>query len=341
MMHRAAVLLQQARRAEEAQIAPRPAAPDDSEATPEGGEHETPVMVGRNGRPAEQRAARNPVGIIVNPTAHNSFENLVAPMSVIGDIRAGIRLIRQLPELERIFGISRIEPMTGRCLLNFWGPSGTGKTKAALAVAHELGVPLLQVDYASIVSKYLGDTAKHIRRAFREASEAGAVMFFDEADSLLSRRLDTGESWATTMNQNRNVLMQELDRFNGVVICTTNLFRNYDPAIVSRIAKHVEFKLPTETERAQILKLHLPVMENVDANLAEVAARMDGFSGRDIKSVCVNSILAAASGSVLPEQWRVTTTIMLLEVDKLRAAQEAHASQRRRTPAAQSTPAAN
>ena len=76
-----------------------------------------------------------------------------------------------------------------------------------------------------MISKFLGDTAKHIKLAFAQARDNGAVLFFDEADSQLSKRVATGGSCSTSINQNRNTLMQELDRFDGVVIVTTNLFK--------------------------------------------------------------------------------------------------------------------
>ena len=90
--------------------------------------------------------------------------------------------------------------------------AGTGKTRAALAIAWRLRKRLYQVDYSAIISKYLGDTAKHITQAFKRAAELDAVLFFDEADSLLSKRVDMNESCATSINQNRNVLMQCLEK---------------------------------------------------------------------------------------------------------------------------------
>ena len=88
----------------------------------------------------------------------------------------------------------------------------------------DLGKPLYQVDYSAVISKYLGDTAKHIKAVFQAARDQDAVLFFDEADSLLSKRVATSESCSTSINQNRNTLMQELDRFDGVVIVTEDLF---------------------------------------------------------------------------------------------------------------------
>jgi len=96
-----------------------------------------------------------------------------------------------------VWQISKIQPQQGRCILNFYGPPGTGKTRAALGVALRLGKPLYQVDYSAVISKFLGDTAKHIKLAFAQARENDAVLFFDEADSLLSKRVATGESCST------------------------------------------------------------------------------------------------------------------------------------------------
>lgn len=161
------------------------------------------------------------VGVLTRPEPRHELDLLVLHDAAKSDILAGLRAIELRADMERVWGINAIQPQAGRCILNFYGAPGTGKTRAALAIALRLGKPLYQVDYSAIISKYLGDTAKHIAAAFAKAKELGAVLFFDEADSLLSRRVDMGESCATSINQNRNVLMQELDRFDGVVIMTT------------------------------------------------------------------------------------------------------------------------
>ncbi len=108
------------------------------------------------------------------------------------------------------------------------------------------------------------DTAKPIKAAFSAAREHDAALFFDEADSLLSKRVSTGESCSTSINQNRNCLMQELDRFDGVVIVTTNLFKNYDPAL----QRHIKFRMPYASMRRELFALHLPNPERVRADYA-------------------------------------------------------------------------
>src|SRR5438067_5849960 len=230
------------------------------------------------------------LGVLVQPEPHHALERLILDEDVKADVLAGLRSIRQREQLEAIWNISRVQPQNGRCILNFYGPPGTGKTRAALGVALQLGKPLYQVDYSAVISKYLGDTAKHIAAAFKQAKEYKAVLFFDEADSLLSRRVPSGESCSTSINQNRNVLMQELDRFDGVVIVTTNLFRNYDPALLRRISRHIKFRLPDKAMRHRLFELHLPNRERVFADLNILAGEAKGLSGGDILNVCLNAI---------------------------------------------------
>ncbi len=272
----------------------------------------------RNERPAAQ-----PVGTLIETTQRDELDLLVLHEDAKSDLLSGLRAIELRDELDEIFNLSQIEPQDGRCILNLYGDPGTGKTRAALALARRLGQPLYHVDYAAIISKYLGDTAKHIQQAFALAAAHGAVLFFDEADSLLSKRADMNESCATSINQNRNVLMQCLDGFNGVVIMTTNLFQNYDPAILRRIARHIEFKLPDCKMRRRIFELHLPKRDRVEADFLEVARAARGLSGGDIKNVCLNAIYTA-SADRNPDNWRITQPILLAEVEKINRAKRQH-----------------
>ena len=145
-------------------------------------------------------------GVLVIPQPHHELDRLVLHPDVREDIAAGLRAIQRRADLEAVWSISQLQPQDGRCILNFHGPPGTGKTRAALGVALRLSQPLYQVAYSAVISKYLGDTAKHIAACFKRASELGAVLFFDEADSLLSRRVNSGESCSTSINQNRKVV---------------------------------------------------------------------------------------------------------------------------------------
>lgn len=281
-------------------------------------------------RPDEDDEANVPVGFVIEPDIRHDLDRVVIYPETLQAIRVGMNKVVRAERIEQVFHLSQIEPRGHRSVLNFWGPPGTGKTLCAVAIARTLGKPLYQVDYAEIVSKYLGDTAKHIKKAFDEARRLGAVLFFDEADSLLSRRagMDDGapRAWAASMNQNRNVLMQELDRFDGVVIMATNMFRNFDEAFVRRIAQHVEFRLPDQGMRIGLFKLHLPCVDRLDvsdADWVQIGTQSDGLSGGDVLNVVVNTI-SRVSMSDDEAQWRITTVDLLSEVQSVKRAKEAN-----------------
>ena len=290
------------------------------------GDESQPVEDHRNPRRRGRRSdgTQAPeVGILVDTEPRHSLDRLVLQPSVVADIEAALRLIEIREQLEAVWKLHEIQPQRGRCIVNFYGPPGTGKTRAALGIARRLGKPLYQVDYSAIVSKYLGDTAKHIALAFRQAAEADAVLFFDEADSLLSRRVAIGESCSTSINQNRNCLMQELDRFGGVVVMTTNLFGNYDEAILRRIARHIEFALPNVEMRERLFRAHLPNAELVPSDLRQAAIKARGFSGGDILNACLNAMLSA-SADPIPDNWQLSEAALLAEIAKIQSGKAAH-----------------
>jgi len=290
------------------------------------GDESQPVEDHRNPRRRGRRSDGNQapeVGILVDTEPRHALDRLVLQPSVVADIEAALRLIEIREQLEAVWKLHEIQPQRGRCIVNFYGPPGTGKTRAALGIARRLGKPLYQVDYSAIVSKYLGDTAKHIALAFKQAAEADAVLFFDEADSLLSRRVAMGESCSTSINQNRNCLMQELDRFGGVVVMTTNLFGNYDEAILRRIARHIEFALPNVEMRERLFRAHLPNPELVPSDLRQAAIKARGFSGGDILNACLNAMLAASADSI-PDNWQLSEAALLAEIAKIQAGKAAH-----------------
>jgi SpoVK/Ycf46/Vps4 family AAA+-type ATPase len=256
---------------------------------------------------------------LVFPDPRHDLTKLILHPEVKTDILAGLRAVEIRADLDRIWNLSAIQPQQGRCILNFYGPPGTGKTRAALGIALRLGKPLYQVDYSAVISKYLGDTAKHIKAVFESAREQDAVLFFDEADSLLSKRVATGESCSTSINQNRNTLMQELDRFDGVAIVTTNLFENYDPALLRRIQRHIHFRPPNSSMRPELFALHLSNPERVRADYAALAGLSRGLSGGDILNVCIDAIYAG-SGGADPERWVVTQAMIEAEIKKARKA---------------------
>jgi SpoVK/Ycf46/Vps4 family AAA+-type ATPase len=189
--------------------------------------------------------------------------------------------------------------VSGRGLaFNFAGPPGTGKTICAEAIAHELGVKLLVVDYAEAESMWLGETPKNIVAIFRAAVDQNAVLFFDEADAIATRRSAGAPSpQDREMNLTVNVLLRELETFNGIVIFATNLAANFDPAFERRLRTHVLFEMPGVEERARIWQLQIHPKKTplaADVDFRRLAERYV-VSGGDIKNAVIKAAAAAAA----------------------------------------------
>lgn len=281
---------------------------------------------------ASQDGETNDLLQIVEPDHRHDLDRLVLHDCCRAEISAGLNRVTRAAELEEVWKLSQIEPRANRCVLNFYGPPGTGKTMAAVSIAKKLGKTLMKVDYASIVSKYVGDTAKHIRAAFQQAAATGAVLMFDEADAIMSRRLSFDDSSdgasVTGINQNRNVLLNELDAFNGVVIMCTNRFGNYDEALLRRTARHVHFELPNQKMLKQLLLLHLPALDRVRLTENEIHTLTSSmetakFSGGDVLNVAINAI-TRCSLSADSAEWALTFQDLKLETRSIEQSKKTH-----------------
>ena len=181
---------------------------------------------------------------------------------------------------------------------NFAGPPGTGKTICAEAIAHVLGQKLLMVNYAEAESMWFGETPKNIVAMFRAAAEQNAVLLFDEADAIAMRRSSgAGLPHERESNLTVNVLLRELEAFNGIVIFATNLAANFDPAFERRIRAHVLFEIPGPEERTRIWELQIhpkktPLAPDVD--FRRLAERYT-LSGGDIKNAVLKAAAIAAA----------------------------------------------
>ena len=178
------------------------------------------------------------------------------------------------------------------------GPSGTGKTLAASVLTAELELDCYQIDLSTVVSKYIGETEKHLARLFAEGERTGAVLLFDEADALFGRRTGVQDAHDRYANLEVSYLLQRIDRYDGVVLLATNLRKNMDEAFVRRMHFVVEFPFPGPRERAAIwarlLPPSLPLAADVD--LAWLADRFD-LSGGHLRNIAVSAaFLAAADG---------------------------------------------
>jgi len=196
------------------------------------------------------------------------------------------------------WGFSEVDPMGMTAILNFYGPPGTGKTLCAEALAGQLGLPFLTLGIAELESKFMGETAKNIQAVFEQARHEGALLFFDEADTLLGKRLSSvTQGVDNEVNAMRSTLLIELERFEGIVVFATNFAKNYDEAFRSRIGYHIEFSLPDLDARKRLwdhfLVDGIPLTEQRDALIDHISAHSEGLSGREIRT-CMRLALPKA-----------------------------------------------
>lgn len=234
---------------------------------------------------AEQYRSRKPL---------YDFDFLVLPEEVMETLLSAVDLVIVEEIVFDKWNLKSIEPFP-RAALNFHGNPGTGKTLAAHAVAHYLKKPILTASYAQIESKYVGDGSKNVEAVFHAAERDGAILFIDEADSLLSRRLtDVTQGAEQAINSMRSQLLICLENYKGVVIFSTNLVENYDRAFETRM-RHILFPMPDKESRCKIWQRHLP-KELPQSNdvFADNLAEIDDVCGRDIKNAVIDAALRAA-----------------------------------------------
>jgi SpoVK/Ycf46/Vps4 family AAA+-type ATPase len=187
------------------------------------------------------------------------------------------------------WGFESVDPTGRGIVLNFYGKPGTGKTLTAEALAGTLKRPFLSLGIAEIESKFMGETSKNIQTVFELAKEHDAVIFFDEADTLLGQRLSSvTQGVDNEVNSMRSTMLIELERFEGIAIFATNFVENYDKAFESRISHHVHFELPDSDGRRLIwekmLVPKIPLSIDRETLITSLVLMSEGFSGRDIRT---------------------------------------------------------
>lgn len=193
------------------------------------------------------------------------------------------------------WGLAHTHRHQRQTAVNFYGPPGTGKTMAAQAIAHELKQPLIMVDYAELESKYVGETSKNIAKIFEQAKNNKAIIFFDEADAILSRRVtDMSNATDVSVNQTRSVLLTLMNQHEELIIFTTNFIENYDPAFMRRILAHIHFDLPDLVGRQKLWTKYIPATFPHDSDFAQLAEASAGLSGSDISSSVLKAAMSAA-----------------------------------------------
>ena len=259
-----------------------------------------------------------------------TFEQVILPEDTLKRIQEAADMIS--PEVRQIvfddWGLSSIVPHAASAM-SFYGPPGTGKTMAAEAVANYLGKKIIRASYADIESKYHGEGPKMVKAIFMAAAREDAVLFIDESDSLLSKRLtNVTDGSVQAINSMRSQLLISLEQFNGVVIFATNLVVNYDKAFLSRLIS-IEFPMPDLNARKYIWQKHLhgesmniPFDVNDSVNIDELAEKYKSFCGREIKNsviyACVSEAVKVRRGEAKREDIKLTHEDIINACEKVK-----------------------
>lgn len=226
-----------------------------------------------------------------------TLDDVILPQTTRQQVESILAELEHHELIYQEWGMAEKHKLDRALSINFAGPPGTGKTLTAEALAHALNSKILDVPYHLLESKYVGVTPKNIVAAFQFATEQNAVLFFDEADSFLGKRLENvTQSTDTAVNLTRSVMIKQLSSYTGVVIFATNLISNYDSAFLSRIRWKAQFDLPDKEARGKIWEVQFPAQLRLDGsvNVSELAENFDNVSGRDIKNGVLLAVVAAA-----------------------------------------------
>ena len=230
-----------------------------------------------------------------------SFHNVVKGESVVAKSlffgeknRASIETLKELLDEKKLMDIRNQLKNKGwglGCTCLFYGAPGTGKTESVLQIARESGRDIMQVDISSVRNKWYGETEKQIKKIFTDykdlvkQSKKTPILLFNEADAILSVRSELGSdssSVGKTENAIQDILLQEIETFDGILIATTNLINNLDAAFERRFLYKIKFEKPDIEAKGEIWRSLMPVLSKDEAKM--LASEFD-FSGGEISNI--------------------------------------------------------
>ncbi|MBV8762601.1 MAG: ATP-binding protein [Deltaproteobacteria bacterium] len=230
-----------------------------------------------------------------------AWEDLVVTADVDEALHELVARVRFRRTVLETWGMGDVATTARGVTALFQGGPGTGKTMAAGVIARALGYELWRVDLSKVVSKWIGETERNLAQLFDAAEEGEIVLLFDEADSLFTKRTEVKSSNDKHANAATNYLLQRIDSFTGVAILTTNFGTAIDAAFRRRLAVHVEFPFPDETERLRLWTAHLPksLPTRGDLGLRELAETYE-LSGGYIRNAALRAAYLAAARADAP-----------------------------------------
>ncbi|MCD9877601.1 ATP-binding protein [Streptomyces sp. NR30] len=245
----------------------------------------------------EARIGMDELGRRIAPQA--GWDDLVLHERQTSVLREIVAHVRQRATVHQEWGFAATLRRGLGVTAMFAGGSGTGKTLAAEVMANELGLDLFVIDLSQVVSKYIGETEKNLRRVFDAAERGGALLLFDEADALFGKRSEVKDSHDRYANLEVSYLLMRMEAYRGLAVLTTNMKNALDTAFLRRIRFVVDFPFPAEHERAEIWRRVLPPQAPVKDIDPALLAQLT-VAGGSIRNIALSgAFLAAEEGDRL------------------------------------------
>jgi ATPase family associated with various cellular activities (AAA)/Winged helix domain, variant len=225
--------------------------------------------------------------------ARAGWSDLVLPPGQLQTLRELAMQVRHRATVYEEWGFGATSSRGLGIAALFVGSSGTGKTLAAEVIANELRLDLYRIDLSQVVSKYIGETEKNLRRVFDAAEDGGAILLFDEADALFGKRSEVKDSHDRYANIEVGYLLQRMEAYRGLAVLTTNLKESIDSAFLRRIRFTVHFPFPDSAARAEIWRRVVPAAAPTDHVDAERLSRLN-VAGGNIRNIALNAAFLAA-----------------------------------------------
>lgn len=203
--------------------------------------------------------------------------------------------------MQKLWEVDKEGKFRSNFITIFSGDPGTGKSHAAEAVGNEFQLPVYKVNFAQMVSKYIGETEKNLEKVFDRFDKQPSILFFDEAESIFSKRTEVSSSHDQHANNLQSYLLQKVEEFSGIIILATNvhnLSQYFDRAFQRRFRLIVEFEFPDYPERLELWNHALIPPFTFEKGLTEMLARDYQLSGGSIYNVVSDGVIEALDQEV-------------------------------------------
>ena len=245
-----------------------------------------------------EESRREPLSVAQEVKTPYRFDDLVLPEDTRRTLAEVLHYARNRHQVVEAWGFDGKHHNSRNLCVLFHGPSGTGKTMTASIIANELNLSLYRIDLASVVSKYIGETEKQLAQLFDQAEAMNVVLFFDEAESLFSKRTETKDAHDRYANLQTGYLLQRIETYPGIVILSTNLLQNMDKAFMRRFKFMIEYPFPNREQRLRLWRNAFPAATPLAGDIDfELFAEKAPLAGGNINNIAIGAaFLAAADG---------------------------------------------